>query len=76
MKQFEEHVGMTHYIFRRLSDRYQIPFTHQGNAKMVEVKPTIRTLATIPGIEMLMSVRGLELIRRVQIIERSSPNVA
>ena len=30
---------------------------------MVEVGPTMRTLAEVPGIERLMSDRGVELIK-------------
>jgi hypothetical protein len=63
MKDFEAHVGMSHHLFRRICDRYQIPRVPQGNALMVEVGPTMRTLAEVPGIERLMSDRGVELIK-------------
>jgi hypothetical protein len=72
MKDFEAHIGMSHYLFRRLSDRYQIPRVPQGNALMIEVESTLRTLSEVPGIEMLVSDRGLELIRQLQARQSES----
>jgi hypothetical protein len=76
MKDFEAHVGMSHYLFRRLSDRYQIPRVPQGNALMIEVEPTLRTLAEVPGIEMLVSARGLELMSQLREQQRTEPQNA
>jgi hypothetical protein len=63
MGEFGRHIGLSHFMFRRLCDRYQIPTIDQGRYKYVEVEPAARMLAHVPGIEALMSKQGLELIR-------------
>lgn len=75
--QFCECTGLSRWNFKRISDRHHLPMIPQGTSMLLEVEPTIKVLATIPGIEMLMSDRGVELIRQMREAESAEArNVA
>jgi hypothetical protein len=61
--EFCRYTGLSRWHFMRICDRYHVPLRPRGGSKSLEVEPTIKVLATVPGIEYLMSDRGLELVR-------------
>jgi hypothetical protein len=64
--EFCKYTGLSRWHFMRLRDKHHLPMRPRGTAMLVEVEPAIKALATVPGIEMLMSAQGMELISQVQ----------
>jgi hypothetical protein len=64
MRQMADALGTTSYLFRRLFDKHQLPYIQQGRDNLVEVKPALKILAKVQGIEALLSYKGLELLRK------------
>jgi hypothetical protein len=66
IKHFCKYVGISNFHFMRVRDRYNVPIVYQGNCKLVEVDATIKMLSHVPGIELMLSNRGNEMMRQLR----------
>jgi hypothetical protein len=71
--EFCKYTGLSRWHFMRLCDKYQFPMRPRGTSLLLEVEPTIKVIAKVPGIEMLMSARGLELMGQVRERQSAEP---
>ena len=69
---FCEFTGMTRWNFKRVCDKYDLPLVDYGVSKMVEVDAAIRILARVPGVELMLSANGLELIQQLPALEQQT----
>ena len=64
VKTFCRYVDLSHFQFLRIRDRHNIPAVEQGQNKFIEIEVAVQALAREPGIEAILSERGIELLQQ------------